>query len=108
MSIVSELVEVLGSQSTEALRAKFGGQELYVPRSMPSDHRLVDELGSEAANLLAQFYGGISISIPKGNPRRQRAIKLLAEVKAGRLSLNEVASETGYTVRHLYALRAKS
>lgn len=108
MSIVSELVEVLGSQVTEALCAKFGGQELYVPRQIPTDHSLVRELGGDAAGLLAQFYGGIRLSIPKGNHRRQRAIELLAEVKAGRLSLNEVASKTGYTVRHLYSLRAMS
>jgi DNA-binding NarL/FixJ family response regulator len=100
--IVESLVEAVGRDNAIALMRRFGGTELYIPKTIGPHHPISAAIGHAAAQALADYIPvGDKVMIPKFPARKQRVAALKAE---GHLTNKEIATETDYSERHIYRL----
>lgn len=81
--IIAELPEVLrriaedcGLSTALAFAREFGGAEIYIPATVPDDHKLAKALGLKAARRVAEILGQGKIIVPLGpasDGRKRRA-----------------------------------
>ena len=98
------IVKRAGIAATTALVREFGGQRIYVPKTIPDDHRLVLAGGRVAADAIKDEYGGENIIFPKRglDPRHVLAVQALNDGK----SINEVVRTSGLGHCQVKRLRA--
>lgn len=75
-----------------ALICTFGGQRVYVPKEMTSNHPISRELGDKAAAFISRRWGGEPLLIPKAEEllRAARDKAIIADAKAG-MAPNDIA-----------------
>ncbi len=64
MKELSNLIELLGEESTLKLVQEHAGTRVGLPKKMPEDHPLRALLGDAGFALLCQYFGGYEISVP--------------------------------------------
>ncbi len=102
---LQELQRVIGLGNTLKLVERWGGVQLYVPGTIPDNHRIVEEIGRKAAGALAQYCGRERLNIPLARDynRALRNSEIYRRHKAGK-SVNELALEYGISSRQLWAI----
>jgi DNA-binding NarL/FixJ family response regulator len=96
------LARAVGRENAVRLLRRFGGTELYIPKTIGPHHPISAAIGHDAAQALADYLPvGDKVMIPKFPGRRQRVAQLKAE---GHLTNKEIATETDYSERHVYRL----
>lgn len=100
-TVFQEIASAIGRESARKLVQNFGGQRLFVPRTMERDHEIAKAIGVEAARQLSGYFHGTHISLPVSDSRR-RAVKELSK-KTG-LTRQKIAGETGYSERQVYRI----
>jgi Mor family transcriptional regulator len=63
--IVKQLTETVGFADTMEIVRRWGGRELYVPRSVTRADPLALTLGIDTAMKLVEHFGGNRLSLPK-------------------------------------------
>lgn len=96
------LTLAIGREAAIALMKRFGGTELYIPKTIGPAHPIAVAIGCELAQKLADYVPvGDKVMIPKYPSRQRRVLELKAE---GHLSNKAIATETDYSERHVYRL----
>lgn len=98
---MAELVDIIGEDAARQLARRFGGTSVYVPRFPGEHHPLTVALGHPAADKIAAWAGGSTLAVPKAPERRERVIDLH---RRRALTNAQIATETGYSERHVYRL----
>jgi hypothetical protein len=70
--VAKALAKVAGFDAGERLITHFGGQRVFVPRTVRPRSRLWQQLGPIAAKALATLRGGEHIDVPTGSEARRR------------------------------------
>lgn len=65
--VLAVVARVAGLACAKALADRFGGQRIFIPRSVGPDHRLVAACSAEGAAALSRTFGGDRIEIPLWN-----------------------------------------
>jgi hypothetical protein len=103
--IFDQIAGVIGSEAAHALCARFGGTELYVPKTMTAGHRIARAIGFESATILSKHFTGEELVIPKQPRRRARVLELY---RRGGMTRAQIALATDFTERHVNSIIAKS
>lgn len=98
---MEQLIAEIGEEAFGNLARRFGGTVVYVPLSIGERHPLHVVLGSDAAANIARAFGGERIFIPM-RPHRHARVRDLH--RRGALTIAGIATETGYSERHIYRL----
>lgn len=98
---LEKLADGIGMDAALALADHFGGRRLYVPKRAGEHHPIAVALGREHADALTAWAGGEAIDVPKQAARRAKVLALRAR---GTLTAGQIATETGYSERHVYRL----
>ena len=61
-----DIAEVVGMQDALVLAERARHRNLYVPKTMTSDHWIVGAIGPDKANALVRYYGGCKLDIASG------------------------------------------
>lgn len=98
---LADIAELIGAPAALTLARAYGGGYLRVPLRLSEDHRLSQLIGHEAAATFCHHYGGERLQLPLAAAlnRRMAREELLAEVRAGRLSISAAARQLGMTAR---------
>jgi hypothetical protein len=104
LSMLQELVDLIGQDAAAKLIDIFGGTRLYIPHSPQDDDLLTGSLGSEAALKLARIYGGDRIEVPNPTPRRARIL----ELRETGCSIDAIARNLGCTRRRVFQVLAEA
>ena len=97
-----ELIDVLGEDAVARLRLHFGGTSLYVPFSLPEEHRICRALGREVADKLVAWGGGSRVSVPKSDPVNLRA--RILQMREEKRTTGQIAIELGLSERHVFRI----
>jgi Mor family transcriptional regulator len=100
---LTELQDVIGLKNTLALVEQWGGVPLYIPESIPDNHRIAKLIGKDAADALARYCGRERINIPlaRDYKRAQRNAEIYNRHKAGE-SANDLAIQYGLGARQMW------
>lgn len=94
-----ELLALLGNTAFVAFTEAFGGQRLYVPKSIGPDHDITRAIGETAARKLSARYCPAVLRIPIARWHRARHYRASgysnAEI-ASRLCMPETSVERGF------------
>jgi Mor family transcriptional regulator len=105
---LAELQEVIGLNNTLALVERWGGVQLYVPESIPDNHKIAQLIGKDSAEALARYCGRERLNIPlaRDYKRARRNAEIYNRHKAGE-SVNDLALEYGIGARQLWEVLGK-
>lgn len=98
---LERIAEGIGMSAALALAEHFGGRRVYVPKAIGEHHPISVALGREDAEALASWAGGDAIDVPKQAAKRAKVLALRAQ---GTLTVGQIATQTGYSERHVYRL----
>jgi|SRR5271154_540041 len=104
LSMLQELINLIGPDAAAKLIDLFGGTRLYIPQSPQEDDLLCASIGIEAAAKLARTYGGDRLEMPNPTPRRAR---ILALRQTG-CSVDAIARQLGCTRRRVFQVLAEA
>ena len=104
--MLRDLVEQLGWPVADVLRARFGGEVLYIPVNPPKRGRLASVLTKEELALLCQIYGGDRFYVPRGlsQVRHQRDEDVRRRKCREGLSTRLLAHRYGLTPRRIQVI----
>ncbi len=108
--VLSELYEIIGYDRLIALLDQWGGRNLYVPTSYPSEnHPLIKCVGRKAAEDLSWRYGGDALTVPTKTmiDRVVRNRNILKDRSQGETILT-IARKYKLSQRSVYAILAKA
>lgn len=107
--VLNELYEIIGYTALLALLDEWGGRNLYVPLTYPSEkHPLVAAIGLKAAEALSWRYGGDALAVPTKTliDKVIRNRNILDERARG-MTILAIARKHGLSQRSVYAILAK-
>lgn len=106
--MLRQVAEIAGERAALALAAEWGGREIYIPQTLPSDHRLVRLLGHAAATAIIRELGYGKLLVPLGPlPPSNRNPTAIRRLIADGRSLADIATATGCHIRTVTKHRAK-
>lgn len=104
---VHELVELIGTEATLTLMAKYGGLVLDIPRNADRAERLKDLLPSESVQKLCEYWGGDRFYVPKMDaPMRQWRDAVIHQLRPTH-SINRLARHFKLSDRRVKAIVAQ-
>lgn len=74
--VLARIAEACGMRTALAFAREFGGAEIYIPATVPDDHKLAGALGVDNARRVAEILGQGKIIVPLGpasDSRRRKA-----------------------------------
>ena len=104
---IGQIADIIGIDAAVRLCQAVGGVSWYIPHKAGTDHSFVKIIGQEAWSALCAAYGGTRLNLPQGDAqiKRQQAKELL---EAGKLSVRQIALQTGLTERTISRLRGQN
>lgn len=97
-----ELARVLGQADAMRLVAAMGGRRVTVPVAVVAGHPLSLALSAEGFERLVENWRGEALELPKGDAwLRELRHEAVRQCRARHMKLDDIASETGYTRRHV-------
>jgi hypothetical protein len=105
LSIVGELMKIVGAEAAARLVRDFGGTRLYVPNAPMAHDVVTRSIGLVAAIKLARLYGGDRLVIPSPTAQLRRPAQI-AEMRARHMSVAAIARELRCTERYVYKVLA--
>lgn len=105
-SSLARIAELIGQDAALRLCRTYGGVSYYIPHCPDTDHAWARVITRPAWEALCAEYGGTRLTLPRGERafKRQKALELL---RAGRMSVRQIALECQTTERNVSRLRAK-
>jgi hypothetical protein len=104
LSMLQNLIDLIGHDAATALIAAFGGTRVYVPQVPEPEDTLSALIGHLPACALAQIFGGDRIEVPNPPPRRMRIL----ELRANGLTINVIARTLACTRRRVFQVIAEA
>jgi Mor family transcriptional regulator len=103
--VLQEIEGLIGHEATMKLVDRWGGLNLYVPESMPKNHRISRTIGADAAQALADVYGGDTINMPRAHIYHavRRQMEIFRRHRSGE-PVEKLAAEYGVTWRAIYKM----
>ena len=91
-----------------SLITAFGGQQLYIPQGISSNHPLAAQLGIDAATWACKRWGSLMIIVPKVEEllRLARDKAMLEDIKAG-MTTNQLAQKHDLAYQNASALKGR-
>lgn len=98
-------VKYLGGD-VDRFQKRFGGQQIYIPHSVPGSHPLSETLGTEVANRLCEELSGVQCYVRtlRDTMAQTRRLLVLILTWAG-FGLNRIAEIGEMSVRHACGIR---
>jgi hypothetical protein len=104
LSMLQNLIDLIGRDAAAALVAAFGGTRVYIPQAPEPDDTLSALIGHLPACALAQIFGGDRVEVPNPPPRRMRIL----ELRANGLTINAIARTLACTRRRVFQVIAEA
>lgn len=103
--LMIEIADHIGARATLELCQRFGGQRLRIPYD-PARNPFVEAVGEAAAVTISRIFGGEHLDLPLGRQalRHARRQTILAQVRAGGVTLSEAARLLRINRRHISVL----
>ena len=102
------LADVLGQGDALKLCREYGGQRLYVPKTIPVTHEISRRIGAAASERLANEFGGDRLQVPMGHVHTARQRREVLGKHLFTKSANELARDAKCTTRYVFKQRAKA
>jgi hypothetical protein len=100
-TVYQEVASAIGRESARKLIEKFGGTNLFIPKTIGARHPIAQALGTETARQLSELFHGTELNLPVSASRR-RAVRKLAQQPG--MTRQRIALETGYSERQVYRI----
>ena len=98
---MDEIIQIIGLEKYELLRASYGGQVLFIPKSLPVNHPLINVIGLDSAVKLCKQSSGIAVYIRQpANSRDSRNLLIRKQRDTGAL-LSALARDYGISTRQV-------
>jgi Mor family transcriptional regulator len=97
LSTLTEIAEVVGTNTADWLRENYPGQRIRIPCTIPKSHNLAQ---LPEADKLSYYFGGIRLRVPalEWQEVLARDLRIYADWRSGK-SLATLAAEYGISVR---------
>lgn len=106
--ILAMIEDELGAYAAERLAARWGGQQVSLPRHAHPNHPIARTVGLAVLQLLVDWRGGEKIEIPLGaSGCWARARRRAAELVAGDVPVAQVVRATGIHRRTVFRIKQK-
>ncbi len=104
--LIAEIAEEFDLKTALEFVQEFGGQRMFIP--LTRNTNLKDKINDKLLDFLIYRYGGCYVDVPAwhAGSQKQRAIKIQTRLEEG-ASLNQIAKETGVTLRTVSNHRKK-
>ncbi|WP_137128904.1 hypothetical protein [Rhizobium sp. FY34] len=103
------MIELLGIETFNAVRAGLGGAEIAVPKTsvLTEDHLIVRRLGWEVATQLCDEFASSKMYIPKRDPGNQERDEYITNAIMAGVPRNEIALNLNLSASYLRRLILK-
>ncbi len=105
MSLIVDIVRLIGIDAVANLTRDFGGRRVYIPSTPSRRDQIARSIGLAAAVRLASRYGGDRVMFPAHPDRALRAAQIIA-LRMNGVSVSRIARRTGCTERYVYKVLA--
>lgn len=104
--LLRDLIDCVGEEAAFALIDWRGGAYLSIPKRVDPQHMLVEHIGPVAFVSLVERFGGETIMLPKKDAvtrqQRHQIVRHLRYIE--RLTVDQIAIRTGYTMRRVFQI----
>lgn len=98
---MDRFTKIIGLEKCDLLRAHFGGQSLFIPRTLKIDHPLIKAVGLDAAIKLCNETSGLFyIRTPNKNTRNES----IKKDKAAGIPLRQLAIAYGLSIPRIQTI----
>jgi hypothetical protein len=98
-----EIATHIGDAAALRLCQKLGGDYLYIPQTLRSDHPLIAAIGQAAADKMSKIYTWNRLDVPTAyyHLRRIQRASLIASIRANQITMSGAAKLLGIPVRRM-------
>ena len=102
-----EIAEIIGVSAMLELVERAGGIKVKVPKKPTEDSELVRYVSLEIVQALSEHFGGGVLEIPnlRNLKKREERARVIGDLLAGKVTVNEAAVELGLTARQIFSLK---
>ena len=105
--MIKELKGLIGPDATLRLLSRFGGLQVYIPKSPEPDQELSLAVGLDEVRRLAATFGGESLELPVGRREIQGQRRLrIVEMRQSGEPVQSIARKLGCSRRYIYQVLA--